>query len=69
MNVQLLVACKRQALTQEQLAEKTGISQPDISRIEKYGWTPPFDLQQKLATALGLSADELFGGREAEVAS
>ena len=68
MNVQLLVARKRQALTQEQLAEKTGISQPDISRIEKFGWTPPVDIRQRLAEALGVPVEEIFGTTE-EVAS
>jgi transcriptional regulator with XRE-family HTH domain len=60
MNLKLLVARRQRDWSQLELAEKAGINQADISRIEKGGWTPPPDIQQKLATALETTTEELF---------
>ena len=68
MNVKVLVARKERDINQRDLAERTGISQADISRIERGGWIPPADIQDKLAEALGTTASALFGS-QAQVAS
>lgn len=44
-------------LTQEQLAEMTGISQKHISRLERGIHTPHFDIIIKIAKALDVSTD------------
>lgn len=43
----------QQGLTQKQLSEKTGISQADISRIERGTANPSLKTLQRIATALG----------------
>ena len=68
MNVKLLVARKQLEMTQDDLAEKAGIPQADISRIESRGWIPPKDIQERLATALATTPDELFA-QGADIAS
>ncbi|MCI8404446.1 MAG: helix-turn-helix transcriptional regulator [Clostridia bacterium] len=44
-------------LTQEQLADMTGISQKHISRLERGIHTPHFDMIIKIAKALDVSID------------
>ena len=68
MNVKLLVARKTKGLTQERLAEEAQIVQADVSRIEKSGWTPPLDVQQRLAGALDTTIEALFQA-DAQLAS
>jgi transcriptional regulator with XRE-family HTH domain len=65
MNIPLLVARKRAAITQEELAAKAGLSQADISRIEKGGWTPPREVQERLAAALNVPVADVFAPGEA----
>ena len=43
----------KQGLTQEQLAEKLGIKQQSVSRIELGLFSVGFDMLQKIAEALG----------------
>jgi len=47
-------------LTQVQLAEKAGISSKAIGRYEQGSRTPPVDIAQNIATALGISVNELL---------
>jgi transcriptional regulator with XRE-family HTH domain len=47
-------------LTQEQLAEKVGVSADFISQVERGINTPSFDTIQKLAEVLEVDASELF---------
>ena len=47
-------------LTQLQLAEKAGVSSKAIGRYEQGNRTPPVDIAQRIATALGLSINELL---------
>ena len=47
-------------LTQVQLAEKSGISSKAIGRYEKGSRTPPVDIAHSIATALGISVNELL---------
>ena len=44
-------------MTQRALAEKTGIKQPMIARIEKFESVPRIDTLVKIACALGLSIE------------
>lgn len=60
LNAAFLVARKQRDLSQTALAEQAGISQSDVSRIEIAGWTPPKDIQERLATVLEVPVDLLF---------
>jgi HTH-type transcriptional regulator / antitoxin HipB len=42
-------------LSQRQLAERAGMTQPGIARFEAGGTTPTLPLLERLATALGLT--------------
>ena len=54
-------------MTQESLAERTGISQESLSRMEKGAIAPRFERLQSFADAFNCSVAELFyvGGSEA----
>ena len=47
-------ARKRTGMTQQQLAEKTGISQSDISKFETGGGNPSIKTLQRLAAGMGM---------------
>ena len=51
---------KKLKLTQEELAEKIGVSQKDISRWENYMHKPSQDSLQKLAKALDCTVDDII---------
>lgn len=55
-------------LTQQVLADRVSLKQPDISRIEQDGWLPPPDVQQRLAEALQAPRDVLFAQPESDAA-
>jgi transcriptional regulator with XRE-family HTH domain len=48
-------------LSQTQLAQRIKVSQPLISEFERQVLYPGPELRARLAAALGVSADELFG--------
>ena len=50
----MLDARKLQNLTQEELAEKTGIDQADISKLENGTRNPTINLLKRLAEGLGM---------------
>ncbi len=52
---------KEMKLTQEELAEKTELSQGYISQLEKSRFDPTAPVIVKLAVALMMSTDELLG--------
>ena len=54
-------ARKKAGLTQKQLAEKSGIPQPSISRIENDEHYPGLFTAIDLADALGITVDEYIG--------
>lgn len=54
---------ERAGLTQAQLAERAGIADATISRVERGRLHPSADLIGKLATALGVTADDLLKRR------
>lgn len=47
--------------TQIELAAKLGISQPMVAYYESPAATPPANLLPQIATALGVTIDEMFG--------
>jgi DNA-binding XRE family transcriptional regulator len=49
---QLLVRRREMGLTQQQLAERSGIQQADISRIERGDGNPQLATMERLASAL-----------------
>ena len=51
-----------QGLTQEQLAEKLGVSNRSVSRWENGRNMPDFDLLMELARSFGVGIDELLDG-------
>ena len=50
---QLIHARKEQNLTQKELAEKTGIRQSNISRLESGEYNPTLEFLKKIAVGLG----------------
>jgi predicted transcriptional regulators len=61
------IAQKRQAknFTQEQLAEKLGVSNKTISKWENGKCMPDYSIIQKLCDALGVTLPELMDGEDA----
>ncbi len=51
----VLDARKRAQLTQQQLADKTGIDRTDISKLENGKTNPTINLLQRIAEGLGMS--------------
>jgi len=54
---------KARGLTQTDLAEKVGVSQPNISEYERDTFRPNSDTLLIIAQVLNVSADELLGHR------
>ncbi|NNM53271.1 MAG: helix-turn-helix transcriptional regulator [Spirochaetales bacterium] len=47
-------------LTQEEMAQKTGVTRQTIISIEKGNYTPSVQLALRLAKVLGITVEELF---------
>ncbi|MDP9439188.1 MAG: helix-turn-helix domain-containing protein [Actinomycetota bacterium] len=47
-------------LSQRDAAKKIGISQPHLSRLERGGWTTPYQTAQKIAKVLGVKVGWLL---------
>ncbi len=52
----------KRALTQEELADKAGLTVAALSRIERNSAEPRPTTRRKLAEALGVDPSELIGG-------
>ena len=67
MSIGETITRKRKALgmTQKELAERVGVSQVSIYMYESGETTPKALIVGKLASALGVSCDELINGSEA----
>ena len=51
-------ACRKaKGITQTELARRTGISQPNITRFESGKYNPSLDMMVRIATALEMSLD------------
>jgi HTH-type transcriptional regulator / antitoxin HipB len=55
-------------LSQRQLAERAGMTQPGVARFEAGGTTPTIPVLERLATALGLRLTIAFGPDERQSA-
>lgn len=49
-----------QEMTQQELAEKSGVSRQTIIAIEKGGYSPTLELAFKIARSLGKPLEEVF---------
>ena len=56
----MIDARKSQNLTQKELSERTGITQADISRIEKGTRNPSLEMIKRLAHGLGMQLRLVF---------
>ena len=59
-------ARQRQGWTQEQLSKATGIERHHLSRIERGTVNPSLQIQDEIATALGMNLSELHADAERE---
>lgn len=51
-------ACRKgKKLTQSQLAERTGISQPNITRFESCNYNPSLEMMVRIASAMDMKLD------------
>jgi transcriptional regulator with XRE-family HTH domain len=62
--MQLRAIRDRNGLTQKQLSEKSGISQPNISDVENGRVVPTVVTAAKLAKALNCTIDDLLDDKE-----
>ena len=60
----MIEARTSQHLTQKQLAEKTGIAQTELSRLENGTRNPSIKLLQRLADGMGMVLDVQFRPKE-----
>lgn len=58
LNIKLARTKKR--LTQQELADKIGIKQGQLSRYERDEQEPTFGVVQRIADALGMTIDEMM---------
>lgn len=56
----MIDARKASGMTQQQLAEKTGIAQADISKLERGGANPSIKTLQRLAAGMGMKVHLSF---------
>ena len=54
LQIAIIAARTERGMTQQELSEKTGIPQPDISRIENGTYNPSLKLLQRLATGMNM---------------
>lgn len=60
LGARLRAARKERNLTQERLAELSGLSTRHIAKVEKGGVNPSFEVLSTLVKALGVSFDAIF---------
>jgi transcriptional regulator with XRE-family HTH domain len=53
-------------LTQKEVAERAGISQPALSRIELGGGVPDLETLRRLGNAMGVRFHVIVGAQDAE---
>ena len=63
---QLRAIRKRRNLTQKEVAERAGISQPALSRIEPGGGVPDIETLRRLGHAMGVRFHVIVGDEDAE---
>lgn len=53
--IEQYIRCRKsQGITQEELARRTGVSRPNISRFESGTYNPSLEMMVKIAAALGM---------------
>ena len=60
-NLKLKSARAALDLSQQDLAEKVGVSRPTINAIEKGDYNPTINLCRAICKVLGKTLDEIFG--------
>lgn len=60
LRVNVIIGRARARLSQEQLAERAGVSRPTVSRIERGAADVGIEVVQQIADALGVAVSELF---------
>jgi transcriptional regulator with XRE-family HTH domain len=60
LRVNVIVGRARARLSQDQLAERAGISRPTISRLERAAGDVGIEVVQRIADALGTTVADLF---------
>lgn len=56
--IQQYVACRKdKKMTQEELAKRTGISRPNISRFESGNYNPSLEMMVRMAAALDMKVN------------
>ncbi len=60
MRLRLREVRERKLVTQEELAERSGVTRANISRLENGLQRPRIGTARRLAAALGVTADELI---------
>ena len=63
---QLRAIRRRRNLTQKEVAERAGISQPALSRIELGGGVPDIETLRRLGNAMGVRFYVIVGNEEAD---
>ena len=63
MGIILAEIRKAQGISQERLAEMSGVSRVTIARFETGRCSPNLQTLELLAAALGVSIDDIVGGR------
>ena len=53
-------------MTQQELADRTGVSRQTINAVEKGKYVPSTVLALKIASIFGISAEEIFGLEETD---
>lgn len=60
MKTRLRYLRRQHALTQQELSERSGVSNQTIVNIERYGTEPKISTIRKLAKALSIDTSDLF---------
>ena len=56
--IEQYVACRKgRKMTQDELARRTGISRPNISRFESGNYNPSLEMMVRMASALDMTLD------------
>ncbi len=67
MELRIKDLCKQRGMTVTALAEKVGITQPNMSNIVNAKTSPSLELLERIARALGVDVAELFAPQQVGV--
>jgi putative transcriptional regulator len=66
-NLRLKAARAAMDMTQQQLADRVGVSRQTVNAIEKGDYNPTIRLCRQICKELGKSLDELFGEETGDI--